>query len=272
MDERDPQDVPTFDVPLAPVFPVLRGKVAIVTGAAMGMGKATAMVFAAAGASVVLADINEALGRKAAEAIRQNGGKAHFVKTDVANSESVKNLVAETVSQFGKLDVAVNNAALTPDKTPTGDFDEAYFDRVIAVNLKGPALCMKFQLQQMTKQGHGGSIINIASINAFKPQYNMPAYTASKHAVVGLTKTAALEYGAQGIRVNTIAPGAVLTDMSAASLKSIGMSHEAFADVSYLKRWAAPHEVAQGSLWLASDAASYVTGITLPVCGGYSTR
>ncbi|KAK5280052.1 hypothetical protein LTR40_006930, partial [Exophiala xenobiotica] len=169
MDERDPQDVPTIDVPLAPVFPVLRGKVAIVTGAAMGMGKATAMVFAAAGASVVLADINETLGRKAAESIRQNGGKAHFVKTDVSNSESVKNLVAETVSQFGKLDVAVNNAALTPDKTPTGDFDEVYFDRVIAVNLKGPALCMKWELQQMTKQGHGGSIINIASINAFKP-------------------------------------------------------------------------------------------------------
>jgi NAD(P)-dependent dehydrogenase (short-subunit alcohol dehydrogenase family) len=184
----------------------------------------------------------------------------------------VENLVAATVVKFGKLDVAVNNAALTPDKTPMAEFDEAYFDRVIAVNLKGPALCMKWELQQMIKQGHGGSIINIASINAFKPQYNMPAYTASKHAVVGLTKSAALENGDKGIRVNTIAPGAILTEMSAASLKSIGTTHEAFADVSYLKRWAAPHEVAQGSLWLASEAASYVTGITLPVCGGYSTR
>ncbi|EXJ93257.1 glucose 1-dehydrogenase [Capronia epimyces CBS 606.96] len=272
MDDREPQDVPTIDVPIAPVYPVLTDKVAIVTGAAMGMGKATAVIFAEAGASVVLADVNEVLGQKAADEINQRGGKAYFIKTDVSNSESVEKAVAAAVSQFGKLDVAINNAALTPDKTPTAEFDEAYFDRVIAVNLKGPALCMKWEIQQMVKQGHGGSIINIASINAFKPQYNMLAYTAAKHAVVGLTKTAALEYGAEGIRVNTIAPGAVLTEMSAAALKSIGTSHEAFADVSYLKRWAAPHEVAQGSLWLASDAASYVTGITLPVCGGYSTK
>lgn len=220
----------------------------------------------------MLADIDETKGRAAANEISQAGGKAHFVKTDVSDSKSVENLVAETVAKFGRLDVAVNNAALTPDKTPTAEFDEQYFDRVIAVNLKGPALCMKWQLQQLLKQDQGGSIINIASINAFKPQYNMPAYTASKHAVVGLTKTAALEYGDKGIRVNTIAPGAILTEMSAASLKSIGTTHEAFSDVSYLKRWAAPHEVAQASLWLASDAASYVTGITLPVCGGYSTR
>jgi len=272
MDEREPQEVPTIDVPEAPTFPVLRDKVAIVTGAAMGIGKATAMVFSKAGASVVLADINEPLGQIVADEINKTGGKAFFIKTDVSNSESVKNMVNETVARFGKLDVAVNNAALTPDKTPTAEFNEQYFDRVIAVNLKGPALCMKWELQQLVKQGHGGSIINIASISAFKPLHNMPAYTASKHAVVGLTKTAALEYGPQRIRVNTIAPGAILTEMAAAGLKSIGTSHEAFADVSYLKRWAAPHEVAQGSLWLASDAASYVTGITLPVCGGYSTR
>ncbi len=232
----------------------------------------TIQVFSKAGASVVIADINEPLGKKTVAEIEACGGKAHFVKTDVSQSESVRNLVAETVAIFGQLDVAVNNAAMTPDKTPTSNFDELYFDRVIAVNLKGPALCVKWELQQMIQQGHGGSIINIASINAFKPQYNMPAYTMSKHAVVGLTKTAALENGIHNIRVNTIAPGAILTEMSAASLKSIGTTHEAFSDVSYLKRWAAPHEVAQGSLWLASDAASYVTGITLPVCGGYSTR
>ncbi|EXJ63547.1 glucose 1-dehydrogenase [Cladophialophora psammophila CBS 110553] len=272
MGEREPQEVPNINAPEAATFPVLQGKVAVVTGAAMGMGKATALVFSKAGASVVLADINETLGQKAADEINQGGGKAYFVKTDVSNSDSVRDLVAETVAKFGKLDVAVNNAAMIPDKTPTAEFDEEYFDRVIAVNLKGPALCMKWELQQLLKQGYGGSIINIASINAFKPQYNMPAYTASKHAVVGLTKTAALEYGDKGIRVNTIAPGAILTEMSAASLQSIGTTHEAFSDLSYLKRWAAPHEVAQGSLWLASDAASYVTGITLPVCGGYSTR
>lgn len=228
-------------------------------------------VFAKAGAKVVVADVNESAGQLVVEEIQQAGGKALFVKTDVSKSDEVENLVAKSVETFGKLDISVNNAALTPDKTPCADFDEAYFDRVIAVNLKGPALCVKWQLQQMIKQGQGGSIINIASINAYKPQYNMPAYTMSKHAVVGLTKSAALENGVHGIRVNTIAPGAVLTEMSATSLKSIGKSHEDFVDIAYLKRWAAPHEVAHGSLWLASDASSYVTGITLPVCGGYST-
>ncbi|RFU29322.1 hypothetical protein B7463_g7000, partial [Scytalidium lignicola] len=272
MSIRKPQDGQSIDIPEAQIFPVLQGKVAIITGGAMGMGKATAITFSKAGALVVVADVNEPLGKKTVEEIQASGGRAHFVKTEVSQSDSVKKLVDETVATFGKLDVAVNNAALTPDKTPTSDFDEEYFDRVIAVNLKGPALCVKWELQQMIKQGHGGSIINIASINAFKPQYNMPAYTMSKHAVVGLTKTAALENGTRGIRVNTIAPGAILTEMSAASLKSIGTSHEEFVDVSYLKRWAAPHEVAQASLWLASDAASYVSGITLPVCGGYSTK
>lgn len=228
-------------------------------------------MFAKAGAKVVVADVNESAGSSVVAEIQQTGGQALFVRTDVSKSNDVKNLVAKTVEAFGKLDVAVNNAALTPDKTPCADFDEAYFDRIIAVNLKGPALCVKWELQQMIKQGQGGSIINIASINAYKAQYNMPAYTMSKHAVVGLTKSAALENGTHRIRVNTIAPGAILTEMSAASLRSIGKSHEDFVDVAYLKRWAAPHEVAQGSLWLASDAASYVTGITLPVCGGYST-
>lgn len=220
---------------------------------------------------MVVADINESAGQRVAEEIRQTGAQSLFVKTDVSKSDQVRNLVAKTVERFGKLDVAVNNAALTPDKTPCSEFDEEYFDRVIAVNLKGPALCVKWELQQMIQQGHGGSIITIASINAFKPQYNMPAYTMAKHGVVGLTKSAALENGPHGIRVNTIAPGAILTEMSQRSLLSIGKSHEDFVDVAYLKRWAAPHEVAQGSLWLASDAASYVTGITLPVCGGYST-
>lgn len=227
-------------------------------------------MFAKAGAKVVVADINDVAGRSVVDAIQQTGGQALFVRTDVSKSIDVKNMVARTVETFGKLDVAVNNAALTPDKTPCADFDEEYFDKVIAINLKGPALCVKWELRQMIEQGQGGSIINIASINAFKAQYNMPAYTMSKHAIVGLTKSAALENGPHGIRVNTIAPGAILTEMSAASLTSIGKSHEDFVDVAYLKRWAAPHEVAQGSLWLASDAASYVTGITLPVCGGYS--
>ena len=154
-------------------FPVLEGKVAIVTGAAMGMGEATAKLFAEAKAKVVIADFNEEKGRQVTEAINAAGGEAAFVKVDVSNSKDVQAMVQFTVDTFGKLDVAINNAALTPDDKPVVDFDEDYWDRLIAVDLKGTALCMKYELQQMQKQGDGGSIVNISSVSGFRPQQNM---------------------------------------------------------------------------------------------------
>ncbi|KAF3064669.1 2,5-dichloro-2,5-cyclohexadiene-1,4-diol dehydrogenase [Daldinia childiae] len=176
-------------VPEVEIFPVLKGKVAIITGAAQGMGKATTEVFLKAGAKVF--------------------GDVLFVKADISKSEEVRSLVEKTVAKFGRLDAAINNAALTPDTTPLIDFDEDYWSKLTDINLKGTALCCKWEMQQMIRQGGKGTIVNIASINAFKPQPTMPAYTAAKHALIGLTKHAAMEGGPHNIRVNAIAPGAI---------------------------------------------------------------
>ncbi|TRZ40363.1 SDR family oxidoreductase [Niallia circulans] len=254
-------------------FPVLDGKVAIVTGAAMGMGLATAKLFAEAKAKVVVADFNEEKGQAAVAEIEAAGGTAYFVKVDISKSEQVQNLVAKTVEKFGRLDVAVNNAALTPDNAPAAEFDEAYWDRLISVDLTGTALCMKYELQQMIKQGDGGSIINISSVSGFRPQPNNIAYVAAKHGVVGMTKVAALENGPQNIRVNTVAPGAIDTPMLRGSLEETGQTEEEFApQLSLLGRFGQPIEIAQASLWLASDQSSYVTGTTIHADAGYTSR
>ncbi len=249
---------------------VLEGKVAIVTGAAMGMGEATAKLFAASGAKVVVADFNEAKGRAVVEAITQSGGIAHFVKVDISKSDQVAAMVKETVDTFGRLDVAVNNAALTPDDKPVAEFDEDYWDRLMAVDLKGTALCLKYELRQMIAQGHGGSIINISSVSGFRPQPSTVAYVAAKHGVNGLTKVAAMENGPHNIRVNSVAPGAIDTPMLRGALEQFGLDPVTYApQLSLLNRFAQPDEVAQASLWLASDQSSYVTGTTLHVDAGY---
>lgn len=254
-------------------FPVLEGKVAIVTGAAMGMGEATAKLFAEAKAKVVVADFNEEKGQAVVDEINQSGGTAAFVKVDISNSEAVREMVKFTVDTFGKLDVAVNNAALTPDDKPAAEFDEAYWDRLIAVDLKGTALCMKYELQQMQKQGNGGSIINISSVSGFRPQPNNIAYVAAKHGVVGMTKVAAMENGPLNIRVNSVAPGAIDTPMLRGALDQFGLTEEEYApQLSLLNRFGQPGEIAQATLWLASDASSYVTGTTIHADAGYTSR
>jgi glucose 1-dehydrogenase len=254
-------------------FPLLEGKVAIVTGAAMGMGEATAKLFAEAKAKVVIADFNEEKGRAVTDAINSSGGEAAFVKVDISKSEEVQKMIKFAVDTFGKLDVAVNNAALTPDDKPAAEFDEAYWNRLISVDLTGTALCMKYELQQMQKQGHGGSIINISSVSGFRPQPNNIAYVAAKHGVVGMTKVAAIENGPLNIRVNSVAPGAIDTPMLRGALEQFGLTEEAYApQLSLLNRFGQPREIAQASLWLASDASSYVTGTTLHVDAGYTSR
>lgn len=189
------------------IFPVLKGKVALITGGAQGMGRATCEVFLRAGAKVVTCDIKDE-GAKVIDEL-SSLGDIHFVKADIAKSEDIQHLVAETVAKFGRLDAAVNNAAKVPDGTAFVNFDEEYWRSIIDVNLTGTALCCKYEMQQMIKQGGGGTIVNIASINAFRPQPNMPAYTAAKHALLGVTKHASMEGGSHGIRVNAIAPGAI---------------------------------------------------------------
>lgn len=254
-------------------FPVLENKVAIITGAAMGMGEATAKLFADAKAKVVIADYNEDLGQAVTDKINKSGGEAAFIKTDISVSKDVQAMVQFTIDTFGKVDVAVNNAAITPDDKLVAEFDEEYWDKLMAVDLTGTALCLKYELQQLVKQEQGGSIINISSVSGFRPQPQNIAYVAAKHGVVGMTKVAAMEYGPQNIRVNSVAPGAVDTPMLRGALEQFGFDPDEYApQLSLLNRFAKPEEIAQASLWLASDAASYVTGTTIHVDAGYTSR
>ncbi len=255
------------------VFPVLQGKVTIVTGAAMGMGEATARLFAQAGAKVVVADFNEEKGRAVADDIVANDGDAFFVRVDVSKSAEVERMVAATVEKYGRLDGAVNNAAITPDDKNVADFDEDYWDRLMAVDLKGTALSMKYEIRQLLAQGGGGSIVNISSVSGFRPQPQNIAYVAAKHGVVGMTKVAALEYGAENIRVNSVAPGAIDTPMLRNALDQFGFTEADYApQLSLLNRFGKPDEIAQASLWLLSDQSSYVTGTTIHADAGYTAR
>lgn len=252
---------------------ILQDKVAIITGAGMGMGAATARLFAEAGARVVVADVNEGAGQHVVKEIAGAGGEAFFQRANVAVAADVDALVAAAVSRYGRLDVAINNAAVTPDTKPLAEMDEADFDRVIAVDLKGVALCLKYELAQMIRQGQGGSIVNIGSVSSFRPQPTNGAYVAAKHGVIGLTKVAALENGGHNIRVNAVAPGAIDTPMLRGALDTMQVSEAEFAPtLSLLNRFGAPTEVAQASLWLASDLSSYVTGSTIHVDAGYANR
>ncbi len=250
----------------------LKDKVAIVTGAAMGMGKSTAELFAEVGAKVVIADFNEEEGQKTAEEIKNKGGEATFIQVDVSNEEQVKNLVDQTVETYGRLDVAVNNAAITPDDQPIAEMDMEYYDRLMSVDLKGVMLCMKYEIQQLQKQGDGGSIVNTSSVSGLRPQPANPAYVTAKHGVIGATKTAAMDYSPEGIRVNAVAPGAINTPMLQGALEQFGFDPTEYAkQLSMLGRFAEPEEVAQANLWLCSDLSSYVTGTTLAVDGGYTS-
>lgn len=250
-------------------FPMVQDKVAIITGAAMGMGRETALLFAEAGATVVVADFNEELGQKTVDDIVAAGGTASFIKVDISKGEQVEAMVKTTVERYGRLDIAVNNAALKPDSKPLEDFDEDYWDRLHSVDLKGTAVCMKYEIRQFLTQG-GGTIVNISSINGFRPTPDSSGYISAKHGVVGLTKAAAYEYGKKGIRINAIAPGAIRTPMLESALVDQGRTIEDITPaMSLMGRIGEPREVAQGTLWIASDLASYVHGTTLHVGGGF---
>lgn len=251
----------------------LAGKVAIVTGAGMGMGAATASLLAARGASVIVSDINKEAGAQTLAAIRRIGGTAEFVVCDVAQEDQVAALVAQTVALFGRLDCAVNNAAITPDTLPIAEADMAIFDKVLNVDLRSVMLCMKYEIRQFLAQSSQGSIVNVGSVSSVRPQPHNAAYVAAKHGVIGLTKTGSLEYAPQGIRVNAVLPGAIDTPMLRAALDFNNFTEEEFAPaLSLFGRFGKPEEVAEASAWLCSDASSYVTGHSLAVEGGYLTR
>lgn len=251
----------------------LHNKVAIITGAGMGMGAATAQVFAGYGAKVVVSDINAAAAEETAETVRARGGNALVIPCDVGDEEQVKALVDQTVGHFGRLDCAVNNAAITPDSLPIAEADMDVWDRVIRIDLRSVMLCMKYEIRAFLAQGSGGSIVNVSSVSGVRPQPHNSAYVAAKHGVIGLTKTGSLEYAGQNIRVNAVLPGAINTPMFRDALEANGFQESDFAAaLSLFGRIGKPEEVAEASAWLCSDASSYVTGHSLAVEAGYLTR
>jgi NAD(P)-dependent dehydrogenase (short-subunit alcohol dehydrogenase family) len=249
-------------------------RVALVTGAASGIGRATALAFAASGARVVAADIMEDAGRETVDLIERAGGDAIFVAADVSQSRAARMLVEAAVDRYGRLDYAHNNAGIegsAPPGTPLHEYPEEVWDRTIAVNLKGVWLCMCAELAQMVKQGGGGAIVNTASIAGLVGGFG-PPYTAAKHGVVGLTKTAAVEYGPRGIRVNAVCPGVIDTPMVERLLTRRPQIHQTLIDNHPLGRFGTPEEIAAAVVWLCSDGAAFLTGVALPVDGGWVAR
>jgi NAD(P)-dependent dehydrogenase (short-subunit alcohol dehydrogenase family) len=251
---------------------IVSGKVALVTGAGAGIGRQTALTFAAEGAKVVVSDIDVAGGEETVSMIIAKGGDAHFVQADVSKSANVSDLIAQTVAKYGRLDCACNNAGIEGLIAPFVDQTEENFDRTISINLKGTFMCLKAEIAQMVTQG-GGAIVNLASIAGLIGFPGLAAYVASKHGVNGLTKNAALEYAKQGVRVNSVCPGGIDTRMldSLAEQSTDGKmtSHEMMDGLHPIGRIGTADEVANLIVWLCSDKASFMTGANVPVDGGY---
>ena len=246
----------------------MKDKVSIVTGAASGIGKACALAYAREGAMVIVSDIQEKEGREVVSQIMDQGGKAEFIFCDISKPEQCQHLAAETVAVFGRLDYACNNAGIGGEQNPTADYTLESWARVIAINLSGVFYCMKYQIPQMLKSG-GGSIVNISSILGSVGFANSPAYVAAKHGVNGLTKTAAQEYSAAGIRINAIGPAFIKTPL----LKDLPKDMlDMLTTLHPIGRLGESEEVAEMVLWLSSDKSSFVTGAYFPVDGGYLSR
>ena len=247
-------------------------QVALVTGAASGIGLATAKAFAQSGASVALADWNEKAVRSAAEELAGQGHKTLAIRCDVADDAQVEAMVDQTVAAFGRLDAAYNNAGVQNELAEAADQTREDFDRVVGINLRGVWSCMKFELRQMRKQG-SGTIVNCSSLGGLVGSPERGIYHAAKHGVLGFTKSAALEYATRGIRINAICPGLIQTPMSD-QMVAAGQG-EALKEMEKsipMGRVGRPEEIANAVLWLCSDAASYVTGQSISVDGGFIMR
>ena len=249
----------------------MKDKIILVTGGSSGIGKACALAFSRAGAIVtIVADINQ---EGLDQTVSEMEGEGISIRLDVSKPDQVKNLIDEVVRKYGRIDCAVNNAGVEGTLAPTADCTEENWDKVLNVNLKGIWLCMKYEIPQMLKQ-KGGSIVNMSSVLGLVGLPGYPAYVASKHGVVGLTKTAALEYAQTGIRINAVCPGAVRTPLMNRMISDNPgvISEDLLVSLEPIGRVANPEEVADAVLWLSSAKASYVTGIALPLDGGLSAR
>ncbi len=250
----------------------LIGKTALITGGSSGIGKATAIAFAEAGAKVAIADISETGGEETVDLIHQIGGEAIFIQTDVSSAKQVRELIKKVVAVYGSIDCAVNNAGIEGVRTSTVAYSEENWDKTIDINLKGVWLCMKYQIPYMREIG-GGAIVNMASIAGLRSALpGFSAYTASKHGLIGLTKAAAVEYGRAGIRVNAVCPGFIETPMVSENKERLAEIENWIETAVPIGRLGTPEEVAETVIWLCSPAASFITGHALVVDGGFMAR
>ena len=252
---------------------LLEGRISLVTGAGSGIGRATSLVMAREGATIVVSDINADSGEETLSAVKEAGGDGMFVHADVSRPDDVAALVGQVVSAYGRLDCAYNNAGIEGFMAGRlHEYPEDIWDRVIDINLKGVWLCLKHEIPQMLQQG-SGAIVNTASGAGLVGSRQMSAYVASKHAVVGLTKAAALEYARDGIRVNAVCPGMIDTPMVQRLIGGRDAEYEATIPVRQpIGRLGTPEEIAESVTWLCSDAASLVTGIAMAVDGGFTAQ
>jgi NAD(P)-dependent dehydrogenase (short-subunit alcohol dehydrogenase family) len=246
----------------------LQGKVGLVTGGTSGIGRDTAVLFAKAGAKVVVAGRRELEGEETIELVRAAGGEGLFVKADVSKASEVGTLIQKAVERFGRLDIAFNNAGIEGVLAPIIRQSEEDFDQTIAINLKGVWLCLKYEIRQMLKQGGRGAIVNMASIIGLVGAVGAAGYSASKHGVMGLTKTAALENAKSGIRINAVCPGFTETPM-AERIFRIPEVHKYILSCHPIGRFGRPTEIAEAVVWMCSDRASFMTGQSLVLDGGF---
>ena len=246
----------------------LQGKVALVTGGTSGIGRETAVLFAKAGAKVVVAGRRELEGNETIDLIRAAGGEGIFVKTDVSKASEVETLIKKAVEKFGRVDIAFNNAGIEGVWVPIVRQSEEDWDQIIAINLKGVWLCLKHEIRQMLKQGAGGAIVNMGSVTGLIGSVGAAAYSASKHGVIGLTKSAALENAKSGIRVNAVCPGFTETPM-ADRIFRVPQIHKHVLSCHPIGRLGKPVEIAEAVVWMCSDRASFMTGETLVLDGGF---
>jgi NAD(P)-dependent dehydrogenase (short-subunit alcohol dehydrogenase family) len=247
---------------------ILEGKVAVITGAGSGIGRAASKIFAREGAKLLLADVVADADDETLRAVKELGASAIFMKVDVAKADEVQAMVANAVASYGRIDCAFNNAGIEGAAALTHKCTEENWHRVLSINLTGVWLCMKAEITQMLQQQGGGAIVNTSSLAGIAGTQGGPAYVAAKHGVVGLTRAAALEYGRHGIRVNAVCPGPIRTPMMQRIMRGSAEAEQRFIRAEPLKRFGEPEEIGEAVAWLCSDHASYVTGVPMPVDGG----
>jgi NAD(P)-dependent dehydrogenase (short-subunit alcohol dehydrogenase family) len=249
----------------------LAGKIALVTGGAGGIGRATSLAYAREGAKVAVVDVDGAAAREVAQAITSLHGEAIGIETDVSRSDQVASMVEQVVAHFGRLDIAFNNAGIDIEHEPLAKITEEAFDKLMSVNVKGVWLCMKYEILQMLKQG-GGAIVNTSSIGGLIGAARQPIYGATKHAVLGMTKAAAVEYGRKGIRINAVCPGIIRTEMTERAVARDPRRAAHIEQAHPIGRIGEAEDIARSVVFLSSDDAAFIIGHSLAVDGGFTAR